>query len=149
MSTMIVSKNSARLRGATRRAADKVPSARHERYADGVVEVLHVEFSDLDDPMVADVVRTAILHQLAAPAPGFEVILDSPISANWRLKAGPPPTTFRLACYAPTPFRLACYAYLPTPAHTERAARVSAALGALATPRLMSSLRGPRRSPTC
>ncbi|MFI6743967.1 hypothetical protein ACIBI9_64830 [Nonomuraea sp. NPDC050451] len=40
----------------------------------------------MTDPTTAGVVETSIVAYLADPAPGWEVILDSPASANWRLK---------------------------------------------------------------
>jgi len=72
-------------------------------YARSVVEVLREHFPDLADPDVADVTYHAISQQLRDPQPGFEFIVDDPISAKWRLKAKPG----RDRCHV----RLRCYRY--------------------------------------
>lgn len=76
-----------------------------EAYADAVIAALTftTRFPDLSDPTVADVVRQAIMRHAATPYAAFEVIIDDPISANWRLKAHATPGQVRLACYRMKP----------------------------------------------
>lgn len=72
-----------------------------ETYADAVIAVLTftTKFPALDDPVVADIVRQAITRHAETPNPAFEVIIDDPGVANWRLKAHTTPGRIRLACY--------------------------------------------------
>ncbi|MGV9310362.1 hypothetical protein ACWDLG_43960 [Nonomuraea sp. NPDC003727] len=58
----------------------------HASYARQVVQILAAYFDDLTDPTTADIVATSIAAYLAEPVPGWEVILDTPAIANWRLK---------------------------------------------------------------
>ncbi len=58
-----------------------------EGYAAAVVRVLREHFPDFADPAVASVITEAIERQARDPQPGFEVIVDDPISAKWRLHA--------------------------------------------------------------
>ncbi len=55
-------------------------------YATSVVEVLCAHFPHFADPVTAEVVTEAIERQARDPHPGFEVIVDDPITAKWRLK---------------------------------------------------------------
>ncbi|MGP4105246.1 hypothetical protein [Nonomuraea sp. KM90] len=68
------------IRRSDRRTAD------HARYARQVVQALAPHFGDLADPTTAATVERSITAYLAAPFDGWEVILDSPALANWRLK---------------------------------------------------------------
>ena len=59
-------------------------------YAAQVVEVLREHFPDLaGDPEAAGIIAAAVSRQMADPRDSFEVIVDSPWTANWRLKARP------------------------------------------------------------
>lgn len=78
-----------------RRAADA--------YADAVMDVLRGEFPGLADPIDSHVVRDSITRNYLSPTGPFEVIIDSPSAANWRLKPHPSrPGRVRLADYALT-----------------------------------------------
>ena len=54
-------------------------------YATSVVRVLREHFPDLADPTTAEVITDLIERQARDPQPGFEVIVDDPASAKWRL----------------------------------------------------------------
>lgn len=58
-----------------------------ETYAESVVQVLREHFRDLTDPATALVVTDLIAWQARNPKDGFEVIVDNPVSAKWRLHA--------------------------------------------------------------
>lgn len=76
-------------------------------YADAVVTALTAEFPDLADNTTAQIVRSAVAKHVAAPAATFEVILDSPVTANWRLRADrEKPAHVRVACYRVTPTQM-------------------------------------------
>ena len=55
-------------------------------YAASVVKVLREHFPDLADPTTAEVITEAIERQSRDPHPGFEVIVDDPAAARFRLK---------------------------------------------------------------
>lgn len=79
-----------------------------ESYAASVVGVLREHFRDLADPMTAIVVTDLVERQARDPQPGFEVIVDDPISAKWRLKPDPRDRRrVRLACYRVRPGSIA------------------------------------------
>lgn len=67
------------------------------RYADDVIRTLRPYFVDLEQPVVADVIRQAIQRHAAAPGPVFEALLDAP--GNWRLQPEGDDGRVRLACY--------------------------------------------------
>jgi hypothetical protein len=56
-------------------------------YAASVVEVLREHFPGLADPATAEVITDLIEHHVRYPLAPFEVIVDDPISAKWRLHA--------------------------------------------------------------
>ena len=56
-------------------------------YAASVVEVLREHFPDLNDPVTAAAVSASVEYNERHPAASFEVIVDDPRSARWRLKA--------------------------------------------------------------
>jgi hypothetical protein len=58
-----------------------------EGYATAVVRVLRDHFPDLADPIVATVVTDAVERHARNPEGPFEVIVDDPITAKWRLHA--------------------------------------------------------------
>jgi hypothetical protein len=58
-----------------------------ETYAASVVRVLREHFPDLADPTTAKVVTDLIERHVRDPQAPFEVIVDDPISAKWRLHA--------------------------------------------------------------
>jgi hypothetical protein len=58
-------------------------------YATQVIDVLREHFPDLANPATAEVVTDLIERQARDPQPGFEVIVDDPISAKWRLHSDP------------------------------------------------------------
>ena len=55
-------------------------------YAASVVEVLRAHFPDLTDPRTAEIARRAIERNARDPQASFEVIVDDPGSARFRLK---------------------------------------------------------------
>ncbi|MEV4179258.1 hypothetical protein [Nonomuraea sp. NPDC049709] len=61
-------------------------AADYARYARQVVQRLATHFDDLTDPTTAATVEGSISAYLAAPFDVWEVSLDSPALANWRLK---------------------------------------------------------------
>ena len=56
-------------------------------YAKSVTDVLREHFPDLADPATAGIITNAIWRQASNPRDSFELVVDSPASANWRLKA--------------------------------------------------------------
>lgn len=75
-----------------------------QRYAAAVVRVLAGDFRDLTDQHIRQIVAENVARQAEAPLASFEVIVDNPISANWRLKAdGQDQRRVRLACYRMNP----------------------------------------------
>jgi hypothetical protein len=69
-------------------------------YPTAVVDVLVSEFPELSEPATASIVRNARARHTTNPTPSFEVILDSVLLANWRLRAHRErPSRVRLACY--------------------------------------------------
>ena len=52
-------------------------------YADAVIDTLAGDFPDLNDPIMADTVRTCMRAYMHTGH--LEVIMDDPISAQWRL----------------------------------------------------------------
>lgn len=58
-----------------------------EGYAISVVRVLSRYFSDLHDPATARLVTDTIEHQARHPEASFEIIVDDPGSARFRLKS--------------------------------------------------------------
>ena len=56
-------------------------------YAASVVEVLREHFPDLNDPVTAAAVSASVEYNERHPAASFEVIVDDPRRACWRLKA--------------------------------------------------------------
>jgi hypothetical protein len=56
-------------------------------YAAQVVQVLREHFPDLTDPRTAEIVARAIERNARDPQASFEVIVDDPGSARFRLKA--------------------------------------------------------------
>lgn len=93
-----------------------------EEYAASVVEVLVPEFPDLEDAGVAGIVERAVAAHRRSPDRTLEVILDSPLAANWRLRAATDGTAT---------VRLSSYAYVSSEASTRKALRVNAALAAI------------------
>ena len=67
------------------------------RYADAVIHTLRPYFVDLDQPVVADVIRQAIQRHATAPDSVFEALLDR--LGDWRLKPDGDSGRVRLACY--------------------------------------------------
>ena len=73
-------------------------------YASSVIEVLRGRFTDLTDPAVEEIIASAVERQTRDPQPTFEVIVDDPRSARWRLKADPRDRRrVRLAYYPVSP----------------------------------------------
>ena len=56
-------------------------------YAASVVEVLREHFPDLTDPTTAEAITDLIERHARNPQDPFDVIVDDPISATWRLHA--------------------------------------------------------------
>jgi hypothetical protein len=55
-------------------------------YAEAAVEVLAPHFPDLTDPVTKVVVTELIEHHARNPQVPFEVIVDDPVAAKWRLR---------------------------------------------------------------
>src|ERR1039457_3336489 len=58
-----------------------------EAYAASVVKVLREHFPDLADPATTELVTDLIERHVRDPLAPFEVIVDDPRSAKWRLHA--------------------------------------------------------------
>jgi hypothetical protein len=58
-----------------------------QRYAALVTELLRGHFPGLADPVTAEVVTGLIERHVRDPHAPFEVIVDDPAAANWRLHA--------------------------------------------------------------
>jgi hypothetical protein len=72
-------------------------------YAESVVGVLREHFPDLADPTAAEIIARAVRRQANDPHDAFEVIVDNPRSANWRLRAWREDRRrVHLACYRMT-----------------------------------------------
>lgn len=93
-----------------------------QRYADAVVRVLAEDFTDLRDDTTREIVRDAVQRHLLDPTDILEVIVDSPYSANWRLKADR--KDIRRV-------RLSCYRLDPSDADNEREHRINTALAVI------------------
>ena len=68
-------------------------------YAEAVVRTLAEHFPGLADPMTAGIIKAAVTDQATSPRDTFEVIVDDPRRADWRLKGRPggsPPGTAHL-----------------------------------------------------
>jgi len=69
-------------------------------YTDSVLEVLDEHFKvELADAVTRDVVTSAVSRQALKRSDSFEVIVDAPYIANWRLKPAVSGRRVRLACY--------------------------------------------------
>ena len=91
-------------------------------YANAVIDVLRSDFPDLNDPMIASIVRKHIYAHAHTPGGGLEIIVDDPYFANWRLVP---------LWHGQGRVRLACWR-VPTPASDqERERRLNAALNAI------------------
>lgn len=72
-------------------------------YAEKVTGVLVTCFPDLLDPIILEIIRPAVRRQAENPARWFEVIVDDPRQANWRLRPHrTEPGRVRLACFRMT-----------------------------------------------
>lgn len=70
--------------------ADELRTAEAEMdsYANAVIAALASDFPDLRDPMIAGIIRKAVyVNARGSSRVGFEVIVDDPFTANWRLVA--------------------------------------------------------------
>lgn len=67
--------------------------------AAAIIDVIADECGIDYDDTSRDVIRDAIVRQLNAPTDPFELIVDSPRAANWRLKANAAGPGIRLADY--------------------------------------------------
>lgn len=95
-------------------------------YACGVLHVLASDFPDLRDPVVAGIVKKAVyVNARGFDRVGFEVIVDDPFTANWRLIPAP---------HDRARVHLACWRKNRTEDDAERWARLNAALDALPVP---------------
>jgi hypothetical protein len=108
------------------RAEDQRTPEAVRQYADDVVRLLAADFPDLQDPVVADIVRGHIYRHASDPGGFLEVIVDDPISARWRLVAAPGRSQQGRV-------RLACRRLNPREADLEREERLNAALQTIQT----------------
>ncbi|MFG2001619.1 hypothetical protein ACGFNU_20955 [Spirillospora sp. NPDC048911] len=69
-------------------------------YAAAVLRVLAEEFpTEMGSPVTTQIISDAVARQADQGSEHFEVIIDDPILANWRLKADrQDPRRVRLAC---------------------------------------------------
>jgi hypothetical protein len=93
-------------------------------YPTAVVDTLAAEFPNLTDPATAAIVRDAVARQADQPNTAFECIVDSPLLANWRLRAHRE---------APPRVRLTCCRLDPPQADHDREQRVNQALDRLSS----------------
>lgn len=91
-------------------------------YSLAVVKALAQEFPDLTDATTAEIVSEAVRRYHLDPNTGLEVIVDSPYSANWRLRPDRE---------HPGRVRLACYRFNRSQQDDERENRVNEALRAI------------------
>ena len=101
----------------------RTPEAARQ-YADDVIRVLAPEFPDLEDVVIASIVRRRI--RTHAETPGrLEVIVDNPVNANWKLVADRDhPGRVRIGCWHIPPL---------SDSVRERQERINAALAAIGT----------------
>ena len=74
-------------------------------YAESVIQILHEHFPGLaGDTLSTQIIRQAVARQALSPSDSFEVIVDDPVTANWRLKAcrGHHRSEVRLSCHRMT-----------------------------------------------
>jgi hypothetical protein len=93
-----------------------------QSYAAQVVQVLREHFPDLGDPVTAEIIADQIERQIQSPQDWFEVIVDTPCLARWRLKARSDDRRR---------VRLHCYRALPSTAESSLEATMNDALRAL------------------
>ena len=92
-------------------------------YADAVIDTLAGDFPDLNDPIMADTVRTCMRAYMHTGH--LEVIMDDPYLARWRLTADRDhPGRVRIGCWHTPPL---------SDSVREREARINAALAAIGT----------------
>jgi hypothetical protein len=88
-------------------------------FACAVTDALAADFPDLRDPVVAGIVRKHV-YAHARTGRGLEVILDSPLRADWRLVSA-----------RDARIRVGCWKADPSGADRERAERLNAVLETL------------------
>jgi hypothetical protein len=93
-----------------------------DTYADAVIGALAADFPDLNDHMIAGIVRSHICTYLRMPQGHLEVIIDNPINARWRIVG-----------YRDKPgrVRLGCWHHNPSSEVRARLDRLNAALDAI------------------
>ena len=77
-----------------------------EQYASAVYRALIDDFPNLNTRTLYLLIREQVGRQAEAPSPAFEVIIDDPAVANWRLvpdMTGPDRWRVQVACYKPRP----------------------------------------------
>jgi hypothetical protein len=92
-----------------------------DRYAVAVWDTLSQEFPALRQDMLAGLVHKMVYNN-ALTLCGIELIVDDPISANWRLTP---------AAHDRRRVRIGCWRVSPSPEDAERERRLNAALDAL------------------
>ena len=95
-------------------------------YAEAVMGVLrdHFPAATWSDPATAAIITTAVRNQASTPRDAFEVIVDDPRRADWRLKS---------RNGNKRQIRLACYRMVMRDADAELERAVNSALSALET----------------
>lgn len=94
-----------------------------EQYAEAVMRVLVGSFPELEFGTDRYVVANAVMKQATDPSDMFEVIVDRPSSANWRLKSDREHADR---------VRMSCYRFTPSDADRAREDRINAALREIA-----------------
>lgn len=95
-----------------------------EQYASAVYRALVDDFPNLNTRTLYLLVREQVGRQAEAPSPAFEVIIDAPSVANWKLvpdMTGPDRWRVQVACCKPR----------PSHANARREQRINTALRAI------------------
>lgn len=98
-----------------------------EQYAADVYRALVDDFPNLNTRTLYLLIREQVGRQAEAPSLAFEVIVDDPMVANWRLVpdvTGPDRWRVQVACCKPR----------PSHANTRREQRINAALRSIQVP---------------
>lgn len=98
-----------------------------EQYASAVYRVLVDDFPNLNTRTLYLLIREQVGRQAEAPSRAFEVIVDDPMVANWKLvpdATGPDRWRVQVACCKPR----------PSHANARREQRINAALRAIPHP---------------
>jgi hypothetical protein len=105
----------------------QITETRAQRYAADVIDVLAGDFPRLKNRTLELIVLEQVGRNAELPCRGFELVVDEPTVANWRLvpeMAGPDRWRVQIACWKPR----------PSHADSQRERRINAALRAIPHP---------------